>query len=72
VSNGETKQPLSRAEWILIGQHVQNATEDVCENPGMPGPAAFVALLEAFLAVRSLRADRGAGLDRLSPREPGC
>jgi hypothetical protein len=60
----ETKQPLSRAEWILIGQHVQFATEDVSENPGMPGPAAFIALLEAFLAVRSLRADRGAGLDR--------
>lgn len=30
----------------------------------MPGPAAFVTLLEALLAVRRLRSDRGVGLDR--------
>ena len=60
----ERKQPLSRAEWILIGQYIQTATEEVSEDPAMPGPAVFVTLLEALLAVRGLRSDRGVGLDR--------
>ena len=60
----ERKQPLSRAEWILIGQYIQTATEEVSEDPAMPGPAAFVTLLESLLAVRALRTDRGVGLDR--------
>jgi len=60
----ERKQPLSRAEWILIGQYIQTATEEVSEDPAMPAPAAFVTLLEALLAVRGLRSDRGVGLDR--------
>lgn len=60
----ERKQPLSRAEWILIGQYIQIATEEVSEDPTMPGSAAFITLLEALLAIRRLRSDRGAGLDR--------
>jgi len=60
----ESNQPLSRAEWILIGQYIQTATEGVSEDPAMPGAAAFVTLLEALLAIRGLRSDRGVGLDR--------
>jgi hypothetical protein len=60
----EKKQPLSRAEWILIGQYIQIACEEVSEDPEMPGPSTFVMLLEALLAVRKLRGDRGVGLDR--------
>jgi hypothetical protein len=60
----EIKQPLSRAEWILAGNYIQIATEGITEHPGMPGTASFVTLLEALLAIRRLRSDRGAGLDR--------
>src|SRR5262249_49808835 len=40
------------------------ACEKLSENPAMPEPEAFVTLLQALLAVRELRTERGAGLDR--------
>jgi hypothetical protein len=60
----EYKQALSRAEWILLGHYIQAACEELSENPALPSPSAFAIVLEALLAVRSLRSDRGVGLDR--------
>ena len=60
----EYGQPLSRAEWIFLGQYIQIACEEISEDPRMPTNSAFVAVLEAVLAIRSLRVDRGTGLDR--------
>jgi len=60
----EMKQALSRAEWIFLAQYIQLACEGISENPEMPRPHAFGVVLKALMAVRRLRADRGAGLDR--------
>jgi hypothetical protein len=60
----ETGQPISRAEWVFLSHYVQIASEEISENPAMPESPAFVHLLEALLAVRNLRTDRGTGLDR--------
>jgi hypothetical protein len=57
-------QAWSRAEWIFVAQYIEIACEEVTENPLMPGPGMFATMLEALLAVRALRTDRGAGLDR--------
>ena len=60
----EHRQAWSRAEWIFLAQYIQIACEELSENPVMPDPTAFATMLEALLAVRELRTDRGAGLDR--------
>ena len=59
----EAKQALSRAEWIFSGQYIQIASEAITENPAMPGPQSFIVLLQALLAVRSLRTHQDDGLD---------
>jgi hypothetical protein len=58
------KQPLARSEWVFLSQYIQVATEDLIESAAPPPAAAFISLLEAFLAVRGLRTDRGVSLDR--------
>src|SRR5262249_33580911 len=60
----EHKQALSRAEWILLGYYIQVACEELSDNPTLPRPSVFAIVLEALLAVRSLRTNRGVGLDR--------
>jgi hypothetical protein len=60
----QQRQAWSRAEWIFLAQYIQIACEELSENPLMPGPGVFATILEALLAVRALRTDRGAGLDR--------
>src|ERR1019366_7854854 len=60
----DSKQALSRAEWIFLGQYIQIACEALTENPATPGPQSFIVLLEALLAIRRLSAHRGDGLDR--------
>jgi hypothetical protein len=60
----EMKHALSRAEWTLIAQYVEIACEKLSEDPSMPGPRAFVTILQSLLAVRELRTERSAGLDR--------
>jgi hypothetical protein len=60
----QQQQPLSRAEWVFLGQYIQIACEDVSRTANIPSPDSFIAVLEALLAVRSLRTDRGGGLDR--------
>ena len=60
----EQKQDLSRAEWIFLAQYIQVACEEVSGDAAMPTPAAYAVLLEAVLAVRGLRGNRGVELDR--------
>jgi len=60
----EMKQAFSRAEWIFLAQYIEVACEKLSENPGMPAPEAFAVLLQALLALRDLRVERGAVLDR--------
>lgn len=56
---------LSRPEWILLGQYIQIACEQVMEDTESPtSKESLVVLLEALLAVRELRPGRGVGLDR--------
>jgi hypothetical protein len=63
----EQQQLLSGAEWVFLAQYVQVACEELSETTRLPSPDSFIALLEALLAVRSLRPDRGGGLDRFYP-----
>jgi hypothetical protein len=60
----EAREPLARAEWVFLGQYIQVAAEDRSEIAAAPSAQAFIGLLGAFLAVRGLRIERGAGLDR--------
>src|ERR1044071_2581501 len=60
----ERQEPLARAEWVFLGQYIQIATEDLSQTSVTAPAPTFIALLEAFLAVRSLRTERGASLDR--------
>ena len=59
----EQRQRLSGVEWMVIAYYVQQATEEQSENPRLPGAEALADLLEAFLAVRALRADARPDLD---------
>jgi hypothetical protein len=58
------KQPLTRSEWVFLTQYIQIATENLNQNAVPPPAPAFISLFEAFLATRSLRTERGGGLDR--------
>lgn len=60
----EQEQTLSRAEWVFLAQYVRVACEERPGNTSPPSPGSFIAVLEALLAVRSLRTGRGGGLDR--------
>ena len=55
---------LSRAEWVFLSQYVQIACENPPEHDTRPEASEYVPLMEALLAVRSLRSNRGADLDR--------
>lgn len=55
---------LSRAEWVLLAQYIRIACEELTGNPRLPGANSLAAVLEALLAVRTLRRDRGSDLDR--------
>jgi hypothetical protein len=60
----EQAQGLSHAEWLFVAQYVQVGCEELAEDPEHPLPESFAQVLEAFLAVRALRMDRGVELDR--------
>ena len=60
----EQQQALSRAEWVFLAQYVQVACEEQSGNARPLSPDSFIAVLDALLAVRTLRTDRGRGLDR--------
>jgi hypothetical protein len=59
----EPEQALSRAEWVFLAGYVQVACEQSV-NTTSASPDSFIVVLEALLAVRSLRTGRGGGLDR--------
>jgi hypothetical protein len=60
----EQNRDLSRAEWLLLAHYVQAGCEELAEDSALPRPESFAQLLEAFLAVRALRVERGMELDR--------
>ena len=60
----EQRQGLSHAEWLFVAQYIQVGCEELAEDPEHPTPESFAQVLEAFLAVRALRVDRGVELDR--------
>jgi hypothetical protein len=60
----EQRNPLARAEWIFLAKYIRVACEEISENPMMPDQGTLALVLEAFLAARALRTDRGFGLDR--------
>ena len=60
----EAGHPRTRAEWIFMAQYIQVACEELTEDPFAPGPEPMAVLLDALLAVRGLRTDRGGGLDQ--------
>ncbi len=60
----ERRQGLSHAEWLLIARYVRAGCEELAEDPDRPRAESFAQVLEAFLAVRTLRVDRGVALDK--------
>jgi len=54
---------LSRAEWVFLAQYVQIACEDPPEHDTRPEAVEYVPLMEALLAVRSLRKGKDVDLD---------
>jgi hypothetical protein len=60
----EQQLGLSHAEWLFLARYVQVGCEEVVEDPRCPKPESFAQVLEAFLAVRALRLDRGVALDK--------
>ena len=60
----EQQQGLSHAEWLFLAGYVQVGCEELAEDPERPKAESFAQVLEAFLAVRALRLDRGVALDK--------
>ncbi len=60
----ERQQGLSHAEWLFLARYVLAGCEGLTEDPERPKSESFAQVLEAFLAVRRLRVDRGVALDR--------
>jgi hypothetical protein len=51
----EDNQPLTRAEWIVLGHYVQSGCDHLSSDPELPSCQSFAQLLEALLAIRELR-----------------
>jgi hypothetical protein len=60
----EQQLGLSNAEWLLLARYLQVGCEEVAGDPECPKPESFAQVLEAFLALRALRLDRGVALDK--------
>jgi hypothetical protein len=60
----EQHRYLSRAEYIFLAQYAQVGCEELADGPATPRAESLRWVLEAFLAVRALRVDRGIELDR--------
>lgn len=60
----ELGYPLSHAEWLLLAEFVRCGCEEAGANPDLPSPNSTAQVLMAFVAVRSLRMERGVELDR--------
>ena len=63
-SKWEDNQELSRAEWTVLAQYVESGCEQLSSNPELPSRESFVQVLEAFLAVWSLRVHATSEMDR--------
>ncbi|MGH9689224.1 MAG: hypothetical protein ACRD5K_19320, partial [Candidatus Acidiferrales bacterium] len=51
----ENHQELTRAEWTVLAQYAQSGCEELSSDPELPSRESFAQVVEAFLAVRSLR-----------------
>jgi hypothetical protein len=60
----ERQQGLSHAEWLFLARYVDLGCRGLAEDPERPNAESFALILEAFLAVRALRVDRGVALDK--------
>jgi hypothetical protein len=58
----EQKKVLSRAEFIVLAHYIQAGCEEASDEPDLPTPESFVALLEALGALLSVRAGEGPDL----------
>src|ERR1700683_2394992 len=56
-------QQLTRAEWSVLGQYIQGGCDTPSSDPELPSRETFAQLLEALLAVRSLRRHLSPELD---------
>ncbi len=56
--------PLTRAEWTVLAQYAQSGCEELSSDPELPSRESFADVLEAFLAVRSLRLAGAPEMDR--------
>ena len=59
----EDDQPLTRAEWIVLGHYVQSGCDHLSSDPEFPSSQSFAQLLEALLAIRELRRHPALELD---------
>jgi hypothetical protein len=63
-TKSQQRQPLSLAELVFLSLYIRVACEELSEDPTKPDATSYVAVLEAVLAVRELRTQRGEGVDR--------
>ncbi len=56
-------QQLTRAEYIVLAQYVQSGCDALATDPELPSRESFARLIEALLAVRSLRLGSAPELD---------
>ena len=59
----EDDEPLTRAEWIVLGHYVQSGCDHLSSDPEFPSSQSFAQLLEALLAIRELRRHPALELD---------
>jgi hypothetical protein len=62
--NWQQERPLARAEWHFLDHCIRIACDELSGDPHFPSTESLVAVLEALIAMRSLRRHRGADLDR--------
>lgn len=59
----ENNLELTRAEWTVLAQYVQSGCEELSSDPELPSRESFAQILEAFLAIRSLRRHAAPEMD---------
>ncbi len=59
----ERQQSFSRPEWLALAYYVQSGCEQHSENPDLPTAESYASLLEAFVALHSLRIGKNPEAD---------
>jgi hypothetical protein len=60
----EDNQELTRAEWTVLAQYAEAGCEQLSSDPELPSRESFAQVLEAFVAVWSLRLHVTSDIDR--------